>query len=492
MQAVSQPEELLVPRIRLRPPRGRAGHKSSGIVPGVPTVVRRYVTLYCACFALYAILGKGFAYVGVSPVYVGEVLLGLSVVVAVFYAGLQLLSSSPLGVLLIIFGIWQAVCTVPYLTTYKIDSLRDAVVWGYSVFAWCVAALVCRYPGIIDKVIERYKRFANWYVFLGPLSVLVTWYLAGSLPTVPGSDVPILHLKPGDMLVHLAGIIAYLLAGMALRKLWWLIPAFVGVVVGGVLTRGGFVAILCATLFAAILRGPSKQLVRLIVGAALGGTILLMLLIALDVHLKVPGRAREISADQIFANVDSIGGSESGGLDATKRWRLEWWKKIIDYTVHGPYFWTGKGYGINLSESDGFRVGLGPGSEPLRSPHNSHMTFLARSGVPGMLLWAAVQLTWLGLMIQSLIRSRRLRLSKWSGLFIWLAAYWLAFMVNSSFDVVLEGPMSGIPFWTVFGLGWGAHVVFSQRDGRVGPKRRRRYRSVTAVALPDERLEVLA
>jgi hypothetical protein len=389
------------------------------------------------------------------------------------------------------FGIWQVSCTIPYLTTYKIDALRDAVVWGYSAFAWCVAALVCRYPSIIEKVMERYKRFAHWYVFLGPPFVLATWYLAGSLPTIPMTEVTIPHLKPGDMLVHLAGIIAYFLSGMSLQSQWCLIPAFLGVVIGGVLTRGGFVALLCATLFAAILRGPSKQLVRLIVGAALGGTVLLMLLIALDVHLKVPGRAREVSVDQIFANLDSIGGSESAGLDATKKWRLEWWKKILDYTFNGPYFWTGKGYGINLADSDGFQVGSA-GSEPLRSPHNSHMTFLARSGVPGLFAWVAIQLTWLGLMIQSFVKSWRLKLSQWSGLFIWLAAYWLAFMINASFDVALEGPMAGIPFWTVFGFGWGAHLVFSRRNVRVGPRRRRQYQSVAPVALSDARSKVLA
>lgn len=44
--------------------------------------------------------------------------------------------------------------------------------------------------------------------------------------------------------------------------------------------------------------------------------------------------------------------------------------------------------------------------------------------------------------------------------FSWLIAYWLAFMVSASFDVFLEGPMAGIPFWSLFGMGWGAHVIF--------------------------------
>ena len=38
-------------------------------------------------------------------------------------------------------------------------------------------------------------------------------------------------------------------------------------------------------------------------------------------------------------------------------------------------------------------------------------------------------------------------------MFLFLGAYWLAFLINGSFDVYLEGPMGGIWFWTVYGIG---------------------------------------
>jgi hypothetical protein len=118
----------------------------------------------------------------------------------------------------------------------------------------------------------------------------------------------------------------------------------------------------------------------------------------------------------------------------------------------------GKGYGINLANSDGFQVGTR--DEPLRSPHSSHLAFLARSGVPGFLLWLALQLTWAFLMLKSYLQARRLEAGIWVGLFAWLLSYWLAFMVAAGFDVFLEGPMAGIPFWTLFGVGWGTHILF--------------------------------
>jgi O-antigen ligase len=159
--------------------------------------------------------------------------------------------------------------------------------------------------------------------------------------------------------------------------------------------------------------------------------------------------------------------SDSGrsDLEATKQWRLNWWRTIVDYTIDGPYFWMGKGYGINLADSDGFQVGTR--DEPLRSPHSSHVTLLARSGVPGFILWLALQLTWAGLMLKSYFTAKKLYAAAWVGVFAWLLTYWLAFMVAAGFDVFLEGPMAGIPFWTIFGLGWGSHTLFRNQLERL-------------------------
>jgi hypothetical protein len=44
--------------------------------------------------------------------------------------------------------------------------------------------------------------------------------------------------------------------------------------------------------------------------------------------------------------------------------------------------------------------------------------------------------------------------------------YWLAFLVNASFDVFLEGPMGGVPFWLLMGLGFAATVVYANPSSR--------------------------
>ena len=76
--------------------------------------------------------------------------------------------------------------------------------------------------------------------------------------------------------------------------------------------------------------------------------------------------------------------ADSSALEGTKEFRLRWWSDIINYTINGPYFWTGKGFGINLADDDGFQVYA---DHSLRAPHNGHIEILARTGVPGLILW---------------------------------------------------------------------------------------------------------
>jgi hypothetical protein len=177
------------------------------------------------------------------------------------------------------------------------------------------------------------------------------------------------------------------------------------------------------------------------------------------IRIQMPDRDREISVDQLVANVLSIGGStKTGDLDDTKEWRLQWWGDIVDYTINGKYFWTGKGFGISLAEEDGYYDGR---QEPtLRSPHSAHLTMLARGGVPGLALWVLVQMSWGCGVLGAYVRSRRMGERRWSDLFMFLLAYWTAFLINASFDVFLEGPMGGIWFWTVYGVGLAAMWLY--------------------------------
>jgi O-antigen ligase len=171
---------------------------------------------------------------------------------------------------------------------------------------------------------------------------------------------------------------------------------------------------------------------------------------------------REVGIRQLFENIASIfSPSSNQGLSGTVAFRLAWWSEIIEYTAFGPYFWDGKGFGINLANADGFQP---TADESLRAPHNSHLTVLARMGVPGFALWWALQGTFAISLIGAIRTFRRRHQRMLSSAAAWLLVYWTAMMVDTSFDPYLEGPQGGIWFWSVFGVG----LVLIQSARRAG------------------------
>jgi hypothetical protein len=443
-----------------------------------PLPLSAYVIAHGVWFLLYAFLGKGFAYAGFPPMYVGELLLLAGIGVLVGSRRVFALAKTPLGVLMMLFLAFQVACSLPYVDTYGLDTLRDSVIWAYAGFAWVTAALVLRLPGLLRGVMVQFGRFSRAFLILGPIAWVATLYFSDALPHWPGTNVSIPSVKGGEFCVHLAGIFAFILLELSpISRLWLLLTGADALL--GMRARGGLLAFLVASLVAL---GIRPKLDRFVVLLAAG----LMLVVAMadfDVRIVIPDTTREFSLDQLSNSVASIFTTgDYGDLENTKAWRLAWWNKIWDYTVNGPYFWTGKGYGINLADSDGFQVGTR--EEPLRSPHSSHLTFLARSGIPGFLLWIGLQLSWALSLVRSYREASRRNATEFARLFAWLLTYWLAFMVSAGFDVFLEGPMAGIPFWTIFGLGWGGHVLFQSclKQTGVAPVAHSSFRGLVAAA----------
>ena len=88
------------------------------------------------------------------------------------------------------------------------------------------------------------------------------------------------------------------------------------------------------------------------------------------------------------------------------------------------------------------------------------MTILARAGVPGVVLWALVLVSWFGMLIRATLTARARRHREWASLFLFIGCYAAAILINAMFDVVLEGPMQGIWFWCLFGFGVGSVMIY--------------------------------
>ncbi|CAN5151582.1 hypothetical protein BH23GEM2_BH23GEM2_11510 [soil metagenome] len=442
---------------------------------------RMFLGAMAAVLIGYPFLGRGFAYIGVPPVFIGEIVLALGLATAVVNRRRWDAFHSRVAWVLVGVGVWGAFRTVPYLGTYRVDALRDAVVWGYGAFALLLVPLILQ-RGLLERVPAWFAGCIPWFLLWAPIAFTLSLAFGAQLPYFPGTtNVRILSVKPGDFGVHLGGIAAFLLLGLhrfplartqvsAIGRRWlhraeafWWIVWLLGFVAVASLNRGAMLAMLVAGGVVVLLRpGVAGRRVAWVSGIVV---VFVLTLYAFDVTIERDGR--DISARQVVDNTLSIAGSQpgaGGNLEGTKRWRLMWWEKIMGYTIHGQYFWTGKGFGINLAVDDGFKGSSGF----LRSPHNGHLTVLARSGVPGIALWILLHSSFVIALVGAHLRSRRRGQELVALMSIWVLAYWSAFMVNATFDVALEGPHVGIPFWSLFGLGL-ALIIQSQRAISVKP-----------------------
>lgn len=417
----------------------------------------RYLPLLALGYAGYVVIGKGFAYLGAPPLYMGEILFVLGLLALVASGCVTaLLTTGPALIALTLFA-WVLYRTLQGLGEHGIDALRDGVVAIYAGFAFIVAALMVERPARLTQIMGFFRTLTRIVVPLAIVSVFISRAAGESMPSFPGQDGGFLSVRGGELATHLCAAVVLVILGMCRVGRLWVLAVIAAAVLISSQTRGGMLALLIPVVFAMVLTGQLGRLVAIaaVVGAAFA------LAYAADLTFEIGGNERVMSARALADNMASIVTSnDTSNLDGTKQWRLDWWAAIRNYTVFGPYFWTGKGFGMSLAVSDGFVVGLEHGGPMLRSPHNIHMTYLGRAGVPGLALWV---LTWGSWMTVLLITARQARLRgerDWSNFFLFLVCYLASMVIDATFDVALEGPMLGIPFWVIFGVGLGSLMIY--------------------------------
>jgi len=435
--------------------------------PHVPQITRKqgwtvddaYFAFWVFTLTGYALFGKGFAYIGIPPLYIGEILL-LTGVVIVLRNGcfLAALASVPSLFLLALMAL-VLMHVFSDLQKYGIEAIRDSVIVMYGIIALTTAGILIADPNRLELIIGYYRKFSTILVVMCPFMIIFSSFMYGSLPNWPNSGLPLIFVRTGELAVHLTGVAVFALMGFRSRGIAWTLLLLAGATIVFAQNRGGAVSFAIPTMIALLFATDRKQLLMPIMVAALVGT----LAVVGDFRIEAGG-GRNIDAQQLVANVASIfDDSNTGNLSGTKEWRMSWWASIIQYTFHGDYFWSGKGFGMSLAEADGFVVGQELGGPILRSPHNAHMTILARMGVPGLTLWALLLLSWFAMLALSAIAAWRAGEVRWARFFLFIACYALSAIIDASFDVALEGPMIGIWFWALIGVGLGASAIYRAR-----------------------------
>ena len=437
----------------------------ASVVSRPATLTDYYALLLVASLSGYAFFGKGYAYAGVPPLFITEGVLSLGLLL-LLHTGciLSTFSAAPLLMYYALF-ILAIERTVPYVSVWGINALRDSVLVCYGLFSIITVALLLERPERVATTLRFLQWFSTVFVYVVP--VLYALNAAGVLRRIPGwpaSGEPLIAIRAGEVGVHVCGCTLMGLLGLRRVSGYWNAVLLLDIVLIAALSRGGMLAIVVPVAFVVVLSGRWRQLIGI---GLLAGTVLALLYI---VDFNVPlhqSNDRNLSVRQMVDNVVSITGSAGkGDLDDDKKWRLIWWKKIEAYTFAGPYFWSGKGFGVNLADADGFQ-GTDMSGPPLRSPHNSHLSILARMGVPGFALWIGVGLAWLVAMMDCILLAWRRGDQVWGDLMLLTVGYWMAIVVDASFDVALEAPMLGVWFWCLFGFGVGCKMIYETPISRL-------------------------
>jgi hypothetical protein len=420
----------------------------------------RYLMLLAAVLAGYAFMGKGFAYLGIPPLFMGEIAFLTGIIIFLqTRCFIAVLATVP-SLLLAATMLWVLCRTLPFLGVYGFDALRDSVVIMYGGFAFIVMAVLLEDGRRINTVVRYYGAFVSIYVPVIPFLFGFLHYMRDSIALLPGSNVPIFLIGPSEVTVHLAGAAVFALVGFRKVTPLWIILLFSGVVLPSALSRGGMLSFVIPVAFAALVLGKIREMATTV----LVGVVIFSAAYAIETTFTVHSEAsntleRSLSTQQIIDNIASIGGRAGEQTEGTKQWRLQWWDMIVKETIYGPYFWTGRGFGMNMAVEDGIVRNM-RAERPLRSPHNVQMTILARAGIPGVVLWGALMVAWFAMLMRQMWIARRRAETGWAGLFLFTACYGMSIFINGTFDVTLEGPMQGVWFWCSFGFGIGSVMVY--------------------------------
>jgi hypothetical protein len=385
---------------------------------------------------LYVFLNKGIAYT-----YLVEALWLFGILLLLMHRKKVELIWNKTTKLILFFIAISFIYILRGFTKYDIiDLIRDSFIFQYGWFVFILFLFKEKLEIIWETLFFIYK----WFPFVALLNFILQYFVPLFETVTPFGGIPILLYKNGDMGVQLLISTLLLLYSFENKTLKWRVLLSLVIALDFLIlasySRSGIVAFL-ASMLCFIYFNKDIQLqarVRLLIKYL---PIILLVVTPIYINIKVAEnfQGRAVGLEQIKNNFSSIVG---GTTDATSEnnvvWRLVWWAKIIDYSLSSPNLFIGKGLGMNLATDDDI-ITL---DDSLRSPHNFHLNIMSRFGVLLFMIWMYFLIQLLRPLFKKQLQGKRLL----------IGCIMLAFLLNASFDVFLEGPMGAFPFWTWMGL----------------------------------------
>jgi hypothetical protein len=436
------------------PPATSQAHGRGNAAAAVDRAPPGALRLLFAGLVLYAAFGKGFAYAGVPPLFVGEVLLAVVLVAAV--RSTMALPRHPAAlVTAVLVGIAAVQLVVDRLAggAPLLETLRGLAPVYYSGYAFGLYALLRSWearvgPGRIADSIDR-ALVRVTPALVAAVLVLAAFLLLepAGLPTWPTSGVPILLTKAGDIAVTLVLIAPVVARRVELRRLVLGTAWCTAALLVCFRSRGALLALVIGLVVV------WPHAVRI---AKLGFVAVAVVLVLYVTGLTIQVRGREISYEAVGdAAASVLGGKPEDDIGSnyvgTTNWRADWWRSIWDDVTAQRMVFHGTGWGDNLA----VRHGIVPpvsADDPrvLRLPHSVFFSLAGRAG----LLVAVVFLAIPALTVAATYRPRPR-----DDLVVPVqgARGAIAAAVTTGMtDVYLESPQGGVLLWSLVGFLWWA------------------------------------
>ena len=400
----------------------------------------------------YLALGRSFAYLGVPPLFIGELVLASflllkpRVLLGTWTA--SILRPSPLnefGLAMLVFmayGLWQLGRGILGGSSVTF-TLKFFVFNYYTLYIFLGLWIALHAPGFLPRAV----RLLGWINGIYGLVYILALRYVDTL--IPGSNVPLFSPPAGQVIVvlgllcferNLRAVWPILLLNIVVTLVWQVRAEWLGLGLG--IIAWGF------------LTGRLGRVTALgVAGLALIGLIELA-------GINLPGRNGEAMSlaenlARIIAPIDlelAKQFSPNAAYHAgTAEWRELWWEQIWISAHSTPMLEAfGHGYGFDL-------FGLAPpevraGQGELRTPHNLFFFCLGYMGWVGVVLVAWLQVT----IIRLLWRSYALAGDP-SGLVFWVMA-----MARAFFEEGFETPFKAIPFYLLWGMAMAPGLAASR------------------------------
>jgi O-Antigen ligase len=395
----------------------------------------------------YLCAKRSFAYLGVPPLFIGEIVLGAflllkpRVVLGTWVA--SLLRASPLnelGLALLVFvlyGVWQVGRGVlsghPLIYTMKFFVFNY-----YTLYIFLGIWVALREPELMPKLIRVLAWLNGIY---GMLFLVALRHVPIYMPGYDGVDVP-LFSPPSGQVVVILGLLCF---ERDLRAVWFVLLLNIVITLAWQV-RAEWLGLALGIFTWGLLTGRLGRVVA--IGMAAVAVLGLIELAGIDLAGR---RGYEVSLSEniarVVAPIDLELAKELSPRAAkhagTAEWRELWWEQIWLSAHSAPMLEAfGHGYGFDLWGLAPAEINAGQVHDDVRTPHSVFYYALGYTGWVGVVLFCLLQIT----ILKLLWRSYRVG-GQPAGIALWVLGMGMALFQES-----FETPQRAIPFYLLVGM----------------------------------------